>query len=403
MQTLEASRETQPAPTSAIELVLAGNGPGELAGWIRPTAEAARAGGRTVRLTLAMLPTQFAGGTELDTVRSWQLFDRIIPPGECVRLAAGLGSLDTLRRAALVHLGGDLWLSSRLAARANLPAAAFSETSLIASRHRVFARIFVPTAGHAAVLRARGVPSEKLIVTGDPRAAGPAAARTLAVAAPAEEIIALLPGSRDRFFRTAAPLFLETAAALAAIRPEVSIVVVVSPFVTAETLAAVRQSTVARTGAVPVRWIIGDPWPFLAGARMALTLPGTSTLELAAAGVPFAVVLPTDRIALAAVEGPLEWIARATGLHRALKRLALARYRSQMKFVALPNQRAGRQIAPEWVGRWTPQDVAHQVHRLLDDPAELTAMSAALAELYEPDVAAPSRIAGAAFALAGTR
>ncbi|MGH2348322.1 MAG: hypothetical protein ACRDFT_02510, partial [bacterium] len=360
-------------------------------------------------------PTQFAGGAELETVRAWNVFDRIVPPGECLRLGAGLGSLPMLPHAALVHLGGDLWLSSRLASRLGLPACAFSETLLIASRHRGFVRIFVPTRGHAADLRARGVPDEKIVVTGDPRAAKPAQVRRQALNQTAAsgsgqpmgvtrgDTIALLPGSRDRFFRTAVPLFLEIAAALAAIRPGVRAVVVVSPFVTADTLAAVRQSPVVRRSAVPVRWVTGDAWTVLAGARMALTLPGTSTLELAAAGIPFAVILPTDRIAVAAMEGPLEWIARVTGLHRPLKRLALARYRSQMKFVALPNQRAGRQIAPEWVGRWTPQDIAQRVHRLLDDPMEMTAMSAALASLYEPDAAAPSRIAGTALALAEAR
>jgi hypothetical protein len=420
MQTMEVRREVHPEARPATELVLAGNGPGELSGWIRPTAEAARAmalaDGRTIRLTLALLPTQFAGGTELATVRGWNLFDRIIPPGECLRLAAGLGSLQTLPHAVLVHLGGELWLSSRLASRLGLPACAFSETVLIASRHRSFARIFVPTEGHAAELRARSVPEHKIVVTGDPRAAKPAQVRrhTLnlsaanAAASPTgrgggSDMIAVLPGSRDRFFRTATPLFLEIATALAAVRPEVSVAVIVSPFVTAETLAAVRQSTVVRRSPVPVRWITGDPWPVLAGTRMALTLPGTATLELAAAGIPFAVVLPTDHIAVAAVEGPLEWIARVTGLHWTLKRFALARYRSQMKFVALPNQRAGRQIVPEWVGRWTPQDIAHRVHRLLDDPMGMTAMAAALAGLYESDAAAPSRIAGAAVALAGAR
>ncbi|HEV8353171.1 MAG TPA: hypothetical protein VGR24_03120, partial [bacterium] len=381
-----------------------GNGPGELSGWIRPTAEAARAqarsSGRPVRLTLALLPTQFAGGAELETVRSWRLFDRIIEPATCVRLAAGLGSLETLRRGALVHLGGDLWLSSRLAARAGLPAAAFSETLLIASRHRGFARIFVPTGGHAAALRDRGVPSDKIVVTGDPRAAAPAEAGTLAVAAPRDDIIALLPGSRDRFFRTAGPIFLEIAAALAAIRPQMRAVVVVAPFITPDTLAAVRHP--AGNGTTPpVQWLTGDPWPVLTRARFALTLPGTSTLELAAAGIPFAVVLPTDHVALAPVEGLLEWIARITGLQRPLKRAILARYRARMQFLALPNQRAGRQIAPEWIGSPAAEDLARRVDDLLNDPPALAAMAAALSELYAPDAAAPSRIAASAYALAG--
>lgn len=393
------------------DLILAGNGPGELAGWIRPTAEAARTAaatdGQAVRLTLALLPTQFAGGAELETVQSWHLFDRIIPPMQSLRLAAGLGSLDVLPAAVLVHLGGDLVMSSRLASHLRIPACAFSETTLIASRHRRFSRIFVPTGAHATALRARGVPEAKIVVSGDPRAAAPAAARRDArlptpATADDREIIALLPGSRDRLFRTAVPITLDIAAALLAERPQATFLVIVSPFITHSTLLAVQREAAARLRTLPLRWVTGNPWPDLMRTTVALTLPGTTTMELAAAGVPFAVVVDLDQIGLAAIEGPLDWVAHITGLHRLIKQQALNRYRRTMGYLALPNQRAGREIAPEWVGRWTPADVANRLNTLLDDTEALAAMSAALSQLYDRDVAAPSAIVAAAMQAAGS-
>lgn len=416
------------------ELILAGNGPGELAGWIRPTAEAAKAAARTngqpVRLTLALLPTQFAGGTELDTARSWNLFDRILPPGDCLRLAAGVGSLEVSPHAVLVHLGGDPWLSGRLADRLRIPACAFSETPLIATRHRRFGRILVPTDAHAAALQARGVPAAKISVTGDPRAARPALARRLALnpsvssgsgraqnpsaaSDPAQtdvpetaashppEVLMLLPGSRDRLFSAAMALFGEIAAAVRAIRPGIDAAVIVSPFVSQTALVAARQDAERRWPTLPLRWITGDPWPELARATFAVSVPGTTTLELAAAGIPFAAVVHLDYIGVAAVEGPLEWIARATGLHRLIKRMVLDRYLRRAGYLALPNQRAGREIVPEWIGRWTAEEVANRLNTLLDAPDALAAMSAALAQLYERDVGAPSAIVAAAMEAAG--
>lgn len=378
------------------ELILAGNGPGELTGWIRPTAEAARAAAQTdggaVSLTLALLPTQFAGGREFDTARSWNLFDRIVPPGECLRLAAGVGRLDLSAPAALVHLGGDLWLSGRLAARLRIPACAFSETTLIARRHHRFARIFVPTDAHAARLRGLGVPAAKITVTGDPRVVAPARVRRRVV----PDVVTLLPGSRDRVFRVAMPLMGDIAAALRAARPAVTVNVVASPFLSSQALQAAQRDAGRRWPELPLRWITGNPWPALSESAFALALPGTMTLELAAAGIPFATLIHLDHVGVAAVEGPLEWIARATGVHRLIKQYVLNRYRRSVGYLALPNQRAGREIAPEWVGRWTAADVAHRIETLLDNPDGLAAMSADLARLYAADTGAPSAIVDAA-------
>lgn len=394
----EQSRARPDAPRPSVELILAGNGPGELAGWIRPTAEAARADGHAVSLTLALLPTQFAGGRELETVRAWNLFDRILSPRECLALAAGMGKLDIKPPAVLVHLGGDLWLSGHLAGRLGIPAVAFSETPLIAARHRRFERIFVPTDAHAVQLREKGVPAFKISVTGDPRVFGPSQVHRSDLA----DVVALLPGSRDRLFRTAMPVVGEIAAALWAIRPKVTFDVITSPFVSVQTLQAAERETDRRWPGLPLRWITGDPWPALRQAAFALSMPGTITLELGAAGIPFATLVHLDHIGIAPVEGPLEWIARATGLHRLIKGYVFNRYRQSMGYISLPNQRAGREIAPEWIGRWTVEDIANRVGALLNDPGALADMSTELARLYAADAAAPSAIVEAAIETAGT-
>jgi len=87
------------------ELVLVGNGPGELTGWVRPVARAARQiGPPDLRLTLVLSPTQFAGGREFDVVKSWELFDRLLTPAEGIRLALGISRLETGQQTSVIHL-----------------------------------------------------------------------------------------------------------------------------------------------------------------------------------------------------------------------------------------------------------------------------------------------------------
>jgi lipid-A-disaccharide synthase len=92
-----------------------------------------------------------------------------------------------------------------------------------------------------------------------------------------------------------------------------------------------------------------------AAASAALTKSGTSTLELALAGVPMAV---TYRV------NPLT--------------AAIARRLIRVKHVAMVNLLAGRAVVPELLQQdCTPEKLATTVQRLLGDPAAAAAQRAA--------------------------
>src|SRR2546422_6205750 len=113
----------------SVDLVLAGNGPGELTGWVRPVARSARdIGPADLRLTLVLSPTQFAGGREVDVVKSWGLFDRILTPAEGIRLALGGLRLEAGLRGSSSTLGEVLWFSPRLPRLLRFPPSAFQKT-----------------------------------------------------------------------------------------------------------------------------------------------------------------------------------------------------------------------------------------------------------------------------------
>ncbi|OLE97238.1 MAG: hypothetical protein AUG75_10715 [Cyanobacteria bacterium 13_1_20CM_4_61_6] len=392
----------------SVDLVLAGNGPGELTGWVRPVARSARdIGPADLRLTLVLSPTQFAGGREVDVVKSWGLFDRILTPAEGIRLALGRLRFEAGPRGSVLHLGGDLWFSAQIARRLKIPACAFAETLLVARKHGAFAEIFATSEDLARQLSTRGVPEEKIVVTGDPRVDAMLRA-TREPPAPLNRpprpipVVSLLPGSRDRYVRALLPYLLRVADALRSSRPRVTFQIIAAEFLSPGLLASMRALASDRWPALNAVWVTSDPWTALARSDLALTFPGTSTVELAMLGVPFAAIVPLEFVDRVPAEGVVEWIGRIPGVGRMVKRVAAWRYFARPRLMALPNIRAGRAIAPEWIGRWTPAELANRVSDLLDDETRRKAMRTELRSLYSSSGGAATRIAEHALELAAT-
>ena len=403
----------------SVELLFTGNGPGELAGWVRPVARAARdvARERAIDLNLAMAltPSQFASGREPDVLRDWGLFDRILLPAESVKLALGLGKVGGNGSGAVVHLGGDLWFSARLASRVGVPACAVAETALIARRHRSFSQVFATTEEVANKLTTSGVPREKVLVTGDPRVDVvdakpphphplPQGERDIADSSKAqgrrEYLVSFMPGSRDYLFRVLVPYFLRMASRLLERENAISFQLAVSPFLSPAVVQAVRGDAERAWPGLPVHWI-DEPWPALAQSDLVVTIPGTNTVELAAGGIPFVAIAPEEMLDHLRLEGLVNWITRLPGLGRTLKRAIALRMLSSQRFIALPNQRAGRAIAPEWVGTWPEEAFISHLVELLGDRPRRVEMGNALRALYTQARGASRRIAERAIALAG--
>jgi len=389
--------------TPVSELILAGNGPGELRGWVMPIARAARtAAGDGTALTMVLTPSQFATGREAQVVRGWGLFDRVVDVSEAVRIALGLRRLTHAGQSVVLHLGGDLWFSRRLARRLRVPACALAETTLIARRHRGFARIFAASPAVATALVEQGVPTEKIVPTGDPRAdmIGRAAPPPAAETAPT---LSVLPGSRDRLFAFIAPYFMTVADRLAAQMPAVKVQVIVSEFLSGDVLSTVQRRVAREWPRLAVTWVTGDAASALRSSDLAVTIPGTNTLELAYLAVPFAVVVDLEMLRLAPVEGAAEWLLRVPGLGASLKHVMLERRLRRTSFVALPNARAGRPLVPEWIGRFAPEDLAKRLAELLADRGRRMAIRTGLLATFGGPGGAARAIAESALRLAAAQ
>lgn len=157
-----------------------------------------------------------------------------------------------------------------------------------------------------------------------------------------DEPVLVMPGSRAGLAGRMLPVFLEAASRLAQARPDLQVLLPTVPGTDALVRAAVSGWRVRhRVLSTPA-----DRQAAFAAAKAALTISGTSTLELAVAGVPMVVGYRVNR---------------ATEL--------LVRRMIEVPHVAMPNLILGRAAVPEKLqDECRPDILAGELERLLADP-----------------------------------
>lgn len=187
--------------------------------------------------------------------------------------------------------------------------------------------------------------------------------RTAHNLAPDAVSLVLMPGSRVTETKRLLPVFKAT---LARLQPQIPSLV---PVVAAA--AGIAEAVTAHTADWPVRPIIvrgvSERYDAFAAARAALTKSGTSTLELAMAGVPMAVTYRVNPISA-----------------------AIGRRLIKVPYVAMINLLAGHALVPELLQEECRADrLAETILALLNDPAKAeaqrTGFNAALASLRAPE------------------
>ena len=173
------------------------------------------------------------------------------------------------------------------------------------------------------------------------------AAHGIAATAP---VLVLMPGSRKSEVPRLLPVFGATLAILAREAPDLVPVLPVSAVVADTVQAAARGWPVQPV----IVTSVDEKHDAYAAAGAALTKSGTSTLELALAGVPMAVTYRVNPISA-----------------------ALARRMIRVPYVAMVNLLAGRALVPELLqGDCNPRMLADTVLRLLRDPEAAAAQRA---------------------------
>jgi lipid-A-disaccharide synthase len=190
---------------------------------------------------------------------------------------------------------------------------------------------------------------------------------------PSATPVVFMPGSRLTETSRLMPIFRETATLLAAKIPHLVPILAAAP--------GIADAVAAQAADWPVEPIIIRDIPgrydAFAAARAALTKSGTSTLELAMAGVPMAVTYRVNTLSA-----------------------AIGRRLIKVKYVAMINLLANAPLVPELLQENSaPDQLAATLLTLLTDPeaaaAQRAGFSAALATLQAP-TGTPSAAAAAA-------
>jgi lipid-A-disaccharide synthase len=180
-------------------------------------------------------------------------------------------------------------------------------------------------------------------------------------------VVTLLPGSRVSELEQHARLFIHTAQAIAARRPETIFLV---PVVNRDTRALFEAALAAEEGPQPqFQLLFGHAHDALAAATAALVASGTATLEAALLGCPMVIAYRVPRLT-----------------HR------LMWPRRLLPYIGLPNILAGEFIVPELLqDDATPENLAQALLNLIADPLvqqRLEARFAALRTSLRQDAAA---------------
>jgi lipid-A-disaccharide synthase len=354
------------------EVLLLTNGPGELSTWVPPVLSRLRRRTPSARIELFVIRDQFAAGTEQTRARELQLEAISGRAGLAQRMLAGRAR----GRGLVLMLGGAPRDAVLLGRATGYPA--FSYTFEPKAYHPGLKAVLVDSERTREGLLARRANPARIVVVGNLVVD----ALNDAVLAPSPEAdVLLLAGSRPFAARHLLGFLLAAAEKMAAARPDLSFAWVRSRLLPDAVVEEALEGELVRDiGGVRARWegkklrtagglevaVLDESQRYSAmrQARLAITIPGTNTLELALAGLPSLVLLPLHKPELLPLEGIWHWLLLLPGA-RAFKQSFIRRLEARIPHLALPNQWLGERVFPELRGVFSPAEVAAEGLSLL--------------------------------------
>ncbi len=353
-----------------MNIALLANGPGEVWGWCRPFL--AEAHGRRWTVDVHLLPCPYASGRELDALKT--LSKRVYLH------RSSFEALSSFWREcgydAVLQMGGDLLFGRFLAWRQNAPLACYSY-----GRKKGMDRCERVLSSRPGLYRAPRleVVGDLVLDSLDPGAPAP-------WNAPIGKRVAVFPGSRPQIRSKAFLLLQDIRSHIRERDAEVELRVLLSPFCDDSEVENWRENGFSI-------WLGTTP-AGISGADLALTQPGTNTLELMYCRQPFAVTVPFSFLRQMPLSGLVGMLDAIPGFGAMLRerviRRGIPRYIGK---TAWPNRLSDRAFVPELIGEYSAEDLARAVLSLLSRPEELARQKEeldALSKGVEPG--APARI-----------
>jgi lipid-A-disaccharide synthase len=305
--------------------------------------------------------------------------------------------LDTAEEGFVLFLGGDLGHAALLGKRLHLPVYAYTERD---ARHEEdFRLFFVPSERVADRVEKKGVRPDQVRIVGDLMLDAVKPDRTteemysLFGMEQDEQILNLFPGSRPSEVEQSLPFFLHAALLVKREQPKLRMVLTLAPFITMEHVQRFLQKAeglaftleeknaeyaLLRVESEELMLYRGCSYNTMQITTLAISLPGTNNVELAAMGAPTLVILPLNWPALIPLPGIVGIIGQVPLLGSFLKKwIVIPKLLPKFPQVSPVNRTAGEMIFPEQVGVLAPEDVALRAFAILNH--ELTEIREKLA------------------------
>lgn len=403
-----------------MRIAFTANGPGEVAGWLRPLLRALYRRQPDLEALVFLVPDDYATGFEAAMVREAFPQARVYEPKTYVRFALGARVEDTPSKAdAVQYIGGDLLHAARVHARMKGRAATYKFSRR--AYRRLFERAFAVDHQNVEQLAEWGVPRDRIACVGNLAIDGALFESNLPPepGAPHDGML-IMPGSRAYEVESLIPFYFAAALRMLRELPALRIAFALSPFVTLDQVrAAIEQGGHPRMFACRGRLVAENGHDFLTtdsgdvhipvlrnalsaarAARMVLTIPGTKTIELAALGKPALTITPLNAPEIVTINGPLTYLDRLPFVGAPLKRAVATRISRRFMYHTQPNIDAGEPIIREIHGTVTPGRVARAALEAYQDRDWIAWASPRLAELYRDHAGASDRMAGSLLNLA---
>ena len=388
------------------------NGPGEFAGWARPLLVRLFEAVPELNVHLFFVPDDYATGREPDVAGALFPQATVHDSKTYVRVALGRKISGVPATFDVVqYLGGDLMHAARLARRFSARALTYKFSR---PRYReVFVRAFAVDMANVQRLVRWRVHRDRIVLAGNLAIDGALLEAQTNGERAASEGILIMPGSHRAQVAQLYPFFLTVALRIRAKRPDLPIAFGVSPFTPLQEVRdAVQSGGDPRFFSLQGDLIQSDGAAYLCdledrtrfpvvynalaaakSARLALTIPGTKTIELAALGTPMVSCATANAPEMIAINGPLTYLDRIPFVGVSLKRAAVMAAGKRFPFLAQPNIDVQGPLVPEVRGTLMPGQVARVALRYFDDKSWLDESRARLKGLYAEHVGASERMA----------
>jgi lipid-A-disaccharide synthase len=370
-----------------MHVLLVTNGPGELYTWVTPVLKALRQQAPDWQVAIGVIPCQFASGREVDIAKT--LVSDVFSPTDTMRtITLGqplTGFSEGVKQGLVLSLGGSLELAVRLGQKLGWDVMRYHFEP---AWHKYLHTLFVTDEKNIQKAKRKGAEVARAVPIGNLVADALADLDDININQRGSPHVLVMAGSRDGFTRYVLPLMLAVIDRIKVQYPDARFVYPRSRLLSEQGFREALQGgdlagknalggTSGRfdeqqehiiTPAGTRLELIPEAarYAHMKTADIALTIPGTNTLELGMAYLPSVVAFPLNKPEAIPLEGLAHWLSSIPVIGTPLKRRAVRMAAPHLP-ASLPNHFSGETLMVELKGVLHADDVSKAALELLAD------------------------------------